>query len=201
MGICRWLLLSGSVQVQVQQGIKRSEDMSPFVWLEFKADKGDGVKKVPGSTLSGPEEAKCCSTRHFLTSTCCSPQQWGQWDLHMAHSVALMKHSKLCFQRAKLLFLYKRPDQRFSYRWELRSKSDYFQRNPPFSTCQLTMSVPLCHPWKALHFGIMEAGCILLLLLPFILAGEMHTLPPHSFRPFFKKEKSGPHAPEERKVL
>lgn len=35
---------------------------------------------------------------------------------------------------------------------EPRSKSDYFQWNPPFSTCQLTMSVPLCLPWKSSPF-------------------------------------------------
>lgn len=65
------------------------------------------------------------------------------WPTHPS----LLKHSKLCLRRTKLLFPHKRSDQRFSHRIECRTKSDYFQWNPPFSTCQLTMSMPLCPLW------------------------------------------------------
>ena len=124
------------------------------------------------------------------------------WPIHPA----LLKHSKLCFQRAKLLFLHKRPDQRFSHRWEPRSKSDYFQWNPPFSTCQLTMSVPLCLPWKSSPFwhngGWM---CIIAFTAIYSWRKKAHPTPTLLPSPYFIflffEEKSGPHAPEERKVL
>lgn len=121
------------------------------------------------------------------------------WPIHQA----LLKHSKLCFQRAKLLFLHKRPDQRFSYRWELRSKSDYFQRNPPFSTCQLTMSVPLCLPWKSFPFWH-NGGWMHIIAFTAIYSCRRDAHPTPTLLPsfpFFFLEKSGPHAPEERKVL
>lgn len=114
-------------------------------------------------------------------------------------SASLLKHSKVCFQRAKLLFLYKRPDQRFSHRWELRSKSDYFQWNPPFSTCQLTMSLPLCPPWKSSPFwhngGWM---CIIAFTAIYSRRKEAHPtptlLPPSVI--FFSLKKNLGHMPQ-----
>lgn len=42
----------------------------------------------------------------------------------------------------------------------------------------------------------MEAGCVLLLLLPFILGGKRHTPPPHSFPYIFSLKKNLGHMPQ-----
>lgn len=48
----------------------------------------------------------------------------------------------------------------------------------------------------------METGCVFLLSLPFILGRkEAHPTPTLLPLLIFFEEKSGPHAPEERKVL
>lgn len=102
------------------------------------------------------------------------------WPIHPA----LLKHSKLWFQRAKLLFVNKRPDQRFSHRWEPRSKSDYFQWNPPFSTCQLTMSLPLCCPWKSSPFWD-NGGWMCIIAFTAIYSGTKKAYPTPTLLPPF----------------
>ena len=124
------------------------------VWFKVKKKR---KKKREKKKEKGPDSVIVRSrgswvALHKLLSDVglCSRQHWGPFTRPI--HPALLKHSKLCFQGPKLLFLHKRLDQRFSHRWEPRSKSDYFQWNPPFSTCQLTMSVPLCRPWKSSPF-------------------------------------------------
>lgn len=62
-----------------------------------------------------------------------------------------------------------------------RSKSDYFHWDPPFSTCHLTVSLPLCSPWrKPSIFVIMEPGegCIIAFTAIYFRSKRDTTAPP-----------------------
>ncbi len=124
---------------------------------------------------------------HKALSDVCLLQSSALRAIHLSHSTSSTETFKALFPRAKLLFLHKRPDQRFSHRCEPHSKSDYFQWNPPFSTCQLTMSVPLCLPWKSSPFWYNGGWmCIIAFTAIYSWWKEAHPTPTlHSFLYFF----------------
>lgn len=196
VNVCRWIWQPGSVQIHswLYKWLK-AQKLIRCICFQCKADKSRADSDSRGRRALPQQPPEAWS----LKPACCSFQR----AVHMAHSSGSIETFKALLLKGQTFVLWQKlwPEvllySRAPFKIRLLPAKSSFLHLPVNYVSTIVSSLK-----KHSILDIMDAWCILLLLLPFA-CGQKVVLSTTTFPPsfFFSTKKSRPHAPEERKVL
>lgn len=169
----------------------RAKKWNLFIWFYFKAEY-DGKKKLSGSHTLWVQRklsAAAQGTVWPLSVAVLSTKGNGTftWPIHHTFKALLPKGQTFVPSQKVWPEVFLEMGAAFQIR--------LFPAESSFLHLPVNYVSAIVSSLKTLPiFGIMEAGCLLLLLFAFI-CGELHILPPHSFHPCFFLKKNLGHMP------